>query len=344
MFAKRLKLLIIYGLVIIILFPTCSTATEPNFRIVACTDSTRINPGENLTISVYIIGVGNTTDNFILVYFNSDILVTDARFMGEALREGLADKGTNVQLLRWGITIPENIEEINPFHPLHVFWGRDETSSPFTFEVVTSQDTPSGKHDLKIIYQYKDEKGAWHSTSDILTFHITTEAEQVEEQTLEWQAIEPYFLSFIAFLSALFIFSLGQFVNKRRFEKRNVEFQKKLLLMIRDEIVFNVEKTKQMKSESSKGVLPNYRLAISNKETGWTKIVEYRDKQFDLISDISKLYYKYDLLNRTLDLGSDSIWTTGKAPAGIFKEIARICGKIDDAGKKLLTKLKEIEK
>jgi len=156
---RKIFLLILIIPMIICVVPTNSSAISSIFDVVACSDTTRINPGDNLTIYIYFVGVGNATDNFILIYFNSDITVKEASFMGELSKEGLADKGTNVQLYRWNVTIPENIEDINPFYPLHLFWGRDEKSAPFTITISTSPDTPSGEHDLKVIYLYKDDNG-----------------------------------------------------------------------------------------------------------------------------------------------------------------------------------------
>lgn len=342
MFAKQVMLLIFYGLIIIALFPMCSTASEPNFRVVGCTDSTRIDPGENLTIYVYIIGVGNTTDNFILVYFNSDIIVTDAKFMGESLEEGIADRGTNVQLLRWNISIPDNIEEINPFHPLHIFWARSETSLPFTFEVLTSQNTPSGEHDLKIIYQYKEEDGTWHSTSDILTFHITTDAEQIEYETLKLSLTEPYLAALLGFLSGLGVYFLGLIISRIIEKKKQKKSHEQLLGFIRQEIESNRTKAKNLHKVSA-NALPQNRMEISNKDAVWPRIIIYPKRDLDLINQISYLYDKYGLLNRTIDSGfAFAAQQKMKIPSGFSTEIQRICNVIDKNSDKIIRRINEL--
>jgi hypothetical protein len=149
----------------------------------------------------------------------------------------------------------------------------------------------------------------------------------------------PQFLgSLLALFIALFIFWLGQYYSKKREENRQVQLIKNLTLMIKDEIEFNMDKNEQIRNEAKKGLYPNYRLKNDNKNACWTKIVEYRHKEVNLIDSISKLYYKYELLNRTIDSGFRYMFS--KIPVkGLPQEIERICNKIEEKSKEILDKI-----
>lgn len=141
--------------------------------------------------------------------------------------------------------------------------------------------------------------------------------------------------SFFALIIALFIFWLGQHYSKKKEESRQVQLMRNLTSMIKDEIKFNMKKNEQIRKEAKKGLLPNYRLKNDNKNACWTKIVEYRHTEVGLINSISELYYKYELLNRTIDVGFQYMFS--KIPIkGLHQEIERICNKIEEKSKEIL--------
>lgn len=156
---------------------------------------------------------------------------------------------------------------------------------------------------------------------------------------ISFEVFLPQFLgSFFALLIALFIFWLGQYYSKKREESRQVQLMRNLTSMIKDEIEFNIKKNEQMRKEAKKGLLPNYRLKNDNKNACWTKIVEYRHTEVSLINSISELYYKYELLNRTIDVGFQYMFS--KIPIkGLHQEIERICNRIEEKSKEILDKI-----
>jgi len=336
---KRRKIILLLVLIILIvcIIPTNSIATDSVYDVVACADTTRIKPGENLTIYIYFVGVGNTNDNFILIYFNSDIIVEAFSVMGKKLTAGLADKGTNVQLYRWNISMNENIsKEIDPFFPLNVFWGRNENkTAPFSITISTSDSTPSGDHDLKFVYLYKDDSGVWKEANDIVTFHVETPVEQVEFSSLIWNN---YVLPFLGFMTAFVIFMSGIFIDRYINKKSKRTLKIKLFEMIKDEIIFNEGRTKQIKEKIPKHILPNFRLKTENKDTSWTKIVEYWNDNTELIINISKIYNSYDLLNRTIDLGFGLMYRGVRTPDTLVEETKRICDVITTLTTEILPK------
>ncbi len=95
--------------------------------------------------------------------------------------------------------------------------------------------------------------------------------------------------------------------------------------MIKSEVIFNEERTKQIKEMIQKHTLPNFRLKTENKDTSWIKIVEYWNENTELITNISKIYNSYDLLNRTIELGFELMYRGVRIPDTFVKETKRIC-------------------
>lgn len=337
----KLIIFVAVAVLFVCIVPTNSIAINTIYDVVACTETTLINPGDNLTIYVYFVGIGNATENFILIYFNSDIIVKEASFMGEIQTVGLADKGTNVQLYQWNITMPKNIRNINPYYPLHVFWGRDGKNAPFTVTISTTSNTPPGEHDLKVIYLYKNDKGVWEKSTDLLTFRVQTPVERIEYETLKLSFTEPYLAALLAFLSGLGLYFLGLIIS-RLFEKSNDKRSHiQLLIFIEQEIVSNRKKAYNLQNVKP-NALPQNRMEASNKDAVWSKIIEYPKRNFDLINQISNLYDKYGLLNRTIESGF-TFFTEGKGiPEGLNDEIKRICKVIDKNSENIISIIKKM--
>lgn len=79
--------------------------------------------------------------------------------------------------------------------------------------------------------------------------------------------------------------------------------RKNLLGMIKDEIIVNEGICKNLKDMFKKdpSSIPFRRLVSINRDTSWTKIIEYRGIDKDLIHNISELYGFYDMFNRMID-------------------------------------------
>lgn len=325
-------------LITIFIFTSISVRAENSvFDVVICADSTRINPGQNLTFYIYLVGVENVTNDFLLCYVNGDIFFEKITVLGKEYAEGLADKGTNAQLLPLNIA-PQIIPDVDyPSGVLHPLWARDANNSAITITIGTTNETPPGDHDLKIIYLYKGQNGVWQSSRDTMTFHVTTKVEQVEWKTLLWNN---YFLPLIGFLTALGIFFLGVVTDRYREKKRKNELLKNMLRMIKDEITLNLERTRQIKTNISPSWLPTFRLNTNNKDTCWSKIVDYWDKEIDIISNISKIYNNYELLNRTIEVGFEMGYRgIAPSPPSFVSEINRICDKIEEKSGTILSSI-----
>jgi len=148
--------------------------------------------------------------------------------------------------------------------------------------------------------------------------------------------------SFLGFLFALVIFGLGLLFSKLRRDRLYRELQKNLLLMIKDEIKFNNEKVEQIKGFTPKNILPTFRLKTDNKDSCWPKIIEYRHEESDLIENVSRLYYKYDILNRTIDFGFQFITQNKHVTDSLMEEIKRICEVIKENSERLLEQISAI--
>lgn len=147
-----------------------------------------------------------------------------------------------------------------------------------------------------------------------------------------------FFGSFLGFLSAIFIYWLSKRHTKNKEEERKKEMKKNLLLMIKDEINFNLGKVDQIKKEILKNLFPTYRLKTNNKDACWARIIEYRHQDHDLIKNISLLYYKYDILSRTIDLAFQSFHSKTSIP-GVEAEIKRLCKKIEEKSEEIRDKI-----
>jgi len=79
--------------------------------------------------------------------------------------------------------------------------------------------------------------------------------------------------------------------------------RKNLLGMVKDEVERNKKTCKNIKDLfiDTPTSSPFKRLISINRDSSWTKIIEYRGIDQDLILNISELYGFYDMFNRTLD-------------------------------------------
>jgi hypothetical protein len=210
-------------------------ATEPIFDVVICSDITRFNPGENFTLNIFFVGIGNITADYLLLYVNGDIYVEKMFGAGGEIVVGKQDKGTHVQMMV--DFIPKAIEagsfeytgtEINPYCAGAKIDG--EYIFPFTMILRTRQNVGSGEQRVKAIYMYEGDDGIWRQSSDTFNFHVTTEAEQIEYTFMlnEQQAstINTYFL-FIGLILAVLAFISGSnvylYIRFTKKEKQNID-------------------------------------------------------------------------------------------------------------------------
>ena len=56
----------------------------------------------------------------------------------------------------------------------------ENTTPPIRVEIETTNETPPGEHELEIIFLYRSEGEGWQKTRDTISFHIQTEAEEIE--------------------------------------------------------------------------------------------------------------------------------------------------------------------
>ncbi|GAF79257.1 unnamed protein product [marine sediment metagenome] len=177
------KFMTIVFLIFIIIQPNIC-ATEPLFDIILTSNSIRFNKGENFEIEIYFVGIGDVKKDYLMLYVNDEIYVSSAYIMGGKGVKGLQDKGTNMQ----------GVEDIMPLAKLYfidyspdvlnpLYAGIIKNGSfipPLNITLTTGENVSSGEHTIKAVYMYKGEDGDWKQTSDIMNFHITTEAEVIE--------------------------------------------------------------------------------------------------------------------------------------------------------------------
>ena len=309
-----------------------SANVEPIFELEICSDESRINAGDDISFNIYMIGIGDVVNDYFLFYVDSYISIKSMAVMGDQLpMEGLQTAGSNVQIIYnfWGTAKQffENYstENINPLYggTFNESWANYIPAIKVTFS--TNEKVNSGEHEINLYYMYKNGNESWKIASNSMMFHVNTLTEEYEVLGFFWNISQ----AFLGFGFALFLYSL----SKKHVKKKEGDEKKKLMdniaLMIKDEIVYNLEKTKQMKKDAqNKNIIPNYRLKTVNKDAGWSHIIRFRSEKRDFINKISELYAKYDLLNRTIDIGTQ----VGGGTA-LINEIVRICGKIEQKTK-----------
>jgi hypothetical protein len=197
--------------------------------------------------------------------------------------------------------------------------------------ISTDENVSYGDHTLKVIYMYKNGEENWQQISESIIFHINSLTEEYEILGFIWNFLPP----FLGFGFALFLYWVGNYHSKKKQERERIQLKDNLSLMIKDEIEFNQGKINQIKNEASKQLIPTYRLKTVNKEASWSQIVEYRSQERALINNISELYYKYDILNRTIDIGFECFYRK-KAMSGLLSEIIRICNAIENKSNEVL--------
>jgi len=337
---KILALFYISLFLLLLILPISSLATEPVFDMTICSDTTRFNKGEKITFNLYLVGLGEISEDYLLFYVDNHMYVSSITILGFEIGDGLQDKGTNAQICqnfmqeaRQGF-VDYSSDEINPLYA-GIFNENGTYIPPIKVEITTDAKVSSGDHDIEIFYLYKNLDGEnWTQVSKTKTFHINTDLEQHEWLGFVWNIAQ----SFIGFGIALLIFAIGIFISKKKEKDKKGALKKNLLLMLKDEVNFNLDKAKQMQKDIPKTYsIPNYRLKTGNKDACWGKIIEFRSKEHDFINNVSTLYGKYDLLNRTIDIGTECLYHNVNT-SGASSEIKRICRKIEKLSNDLLKK------
>jgi len=328
MFNRTFYLFYTLIFVMIIILPITSFATEPTFEMTICSDTTRFNKGEEITFSIYLIGIGNVTNDYMLFYVDDNMFVDSISIMGFEFHEGLQDKGTNAQAFdnfmenaKQGF-INYSPDKLNPLYAGIV--NNSNYVPPIKVSISTNDQVSCGDHNFKIIYMFSDDNNNWQQVSETMTFHINSLTEEYEFLGFIWSFLPP----FLGFGFALLLYSLGKHHAKNKEKHHKQVLKENLSLMIKDEVEFNKTKIGQIKKEAGKGLIPTYRLKTVNKDASWNKIIEFRYAEHDLINRISELYYKYDILNRTIDIGFECFYQK-RDISGLLDEIIRICDAIE---------------
>lgn len=333
---KRIvQILILIIIIITVIVPIISTASRPIFDLAICSDTTSFNKGEKITFKIYLIGAGNITYDYLLFYVDDNMYVDNISMMGFEIKEGLQDKGTNAQAYENLMNdAKQGFANFSPDNLNPLYAGIFNDSSyvpPIKVTISTDENVSYGDHTLKVIYMYKNGDEDWQQISESITFHINSLTEQYEILGFIWNFLPP----FLGFGFALFLYWLSICHSKKKEEQEKKQLRDNLSLMIKDEIRFNQDKIGQIKNEARKQLLPTYRLKTINKEASWAQIVKFRYQERDLINNISELYYKYDILNRTIDIGFECFYRK-KAMSGLLAEIIRICTMIENKTNEVL--------
>ena len=80
------------------------------------------------------------------------------------------------------------------------------------------------------------------------------------------------------------------------------------------EVEKNITLLNQIVDEAKKGTQPLYTLSTSNIEASWGTLIEYPIKNKNLVSQISRSFYEYKFINRTLDL----LWAGSSSSIKLF--------------------------
>lgn len=136
-------------------------------------------------------------------------------------------------------------------------------------------------------------------------------------------------------IAGLIAVSIWWYISFRRLRKN-------LLGMVKDEIERNEGICKNIKGlfTDAPSSSPFRRLISINRNSCWTKIMEYRDIDKDLILKISELYSFYDMFNRTLDdLRSYRVLGQKIDNKSAINEIERQYGEIKKRGDEVISEI-----
>lgn len=107
---------------------------------------------------------------------------------------------------------------------------------------------------------------------------------------------------FFGFLFALFIYGLSQFIIKIKNNNKRCHRIINFFSLIGQEIEDNTNKLRQIINDLIEGVLPYYTLKKDIKDATWSEILELQHGRQDLINNISRIYSKYDMINKACDV------------------------------------------
>ena len=111
-----------------------------------------------------------------------------------------------------------------------------------------------------------------------------------------------------------------------------------LLQFIKTEVEKNIILLNQIVDEAKKGTQPLYTLSTANLDAGWSTLVEYPISDRSLLDQISRSFFEYKFINRTLDLH----WMGPGQKLNVFKNnTLPLCIAEIDRSKKLLEALEK---
>ncbi len=113
--------------------------------------------------------------------------------------------------------------------------------------------------------------------------------------------LELFLGNFFGFGFALFLYAISQYYLDKKEKKKEKLMQNNFLTLIKNEIIFNKESMRKIPNIDFKKGETLVRLKTENKDGCWSKIMEYRHKNSELLDEISYLYYSFRAINYILD-------------------------------------------
>ncbi|HOA06298.1 MAG TPA: hypothetical protein PKM07_00215 [Spirochaetota bacterium] len=108
------------------------------------------------------------------------------------------------------------------------------------------------------------------------------------------------------FLAVLLGVLISFFITKSFETQNQLKIQKDFIKLIQVEVTKNVELMNQIVKEINNNIIPLYTLQTFNKESIWSSLINFKTIDTNLLNSISRSYFEYNLINRTLDIANYS--------------------------------------
>jgi hypothetical protein len=172
-------LLLIFLICLLQLFFSKITVGEnAEYSLIMRTDKKVIDPGENLTLRIYVSGYGTVNNSKILFYTSTDFKTSYSFFGGEALQQSTDVPVTFIYPM-------DGFINCAPYWSSQVPYGefvrcsefdsslQQDRNGPF-IKVVVSNINLEGNHEVMSVLSYQDTSKNWHSVDSTINFHVTT--------------------------------------------------------------------------------------------------------------------------------------------------------------------------
>jgi hypothetical protein len=176
---KRIIFLILISFFLIIsAFPITNSNEIPTCELVITSYTKKINPGENFTITFYLVGSGIVKTGYIIANSGRNMIFEELKFIDRYNNQVIWSKEYLNKSYVIGVypVIPLRISVENEEN---ITWEESGISgASINLLVQTNNSISPGNHDITITYVFQDNESNWNRASNIFTIYVNTPEEQ----------------------------------------------------------------------------------------------------------------------------------------------------------------------